>query len=101
VGLELLGRKFIGSGLENRDYGRWGSVALTMQHRSILKNVGNNFADKRRELGIVRSRTEATEFFFFVRSRMQYCDVVSVGGVRRKFVKNVLAQANFRVRVPR
>jgi hypothetical protein len=38
-------------GLENRDYGRRGSAALTTRHPSIHKNVVTNFADKRLSLG--------------------------------------------------
>jgi hypothetical protein len=55
---ELLERKSSGSGLENRDYGRKGSASLTTK-------VGTNFTDKRlgRSVGIVRSRTQATDFF--------------------------------------
>jgi hypothetical protein len=35
---ELLGRKSIASGLENRDYGRRESAALTTRHPSIRKS---------------------------------------------------------------
>jgi hypothetical protein len=48
---ELLERKSSGSSLENRDYGRRGSAALTTLHSSIRKEVGTNFADNRRWLG--------------------------------------------------
>jgi hypothetical protein len=44
---ELLERKSSGSGRENRNYGH--------------AKGGTNFADKQRSLGIVLSRTEATE----------------------------------------
>jgi hypothetical protein len=57
---KLLERKSSGSGLENRDYGCRGSVALTTRHLSA--KVGNNFADNR-SVGIVRSRTKAKELF--------------------------------------
>jgi hypothetical protein len=58
---ELLKRKSSGSGLENRDCGckdppRWpGDTPL-------LAKVCTNVADKRRSVGIVRSRTQDTEF---------------------------------------
>jgi hypothetical protein len=49
------------TGLENRDYGRMGSSTLTMRHPSICK-VGTNFAYKSgHPVGLVRSRTKATE----------------------------------------
>jgi hypothetical protein len=35
---ELLGRKSSSSGLENREHGRKGSVALTTRHPSICKS---------------------------------------------------------------
>jgi hypothetical protein len=47
---ELLERKISSSGLENRDYGRRGSAALTTGHPSIAK-VGINFAEKLRSFG--------------------------------------------------
>jgi hypothetical protein len=47
---ELLGLNSIGSGLERREYGRRGSIALTTQHPLSIK-VGADFADKLRSLG--------------------------------------------------
>jgi hypothetical protein len=48
----------ISCGLGKRDY------ALTTRHPFISQEVGTNFANKRRSLGIVRSRTQATNFIF-------------------------------------
>jgi hypothetical protein len=58
---EQLERKSSGSGLENRDYSRRGSVVLSTQPLSA--NVSTNFVDKQRPLGRNSSlRTQATEF---------------------------------------
>jgi hypothetical protein len=60
---ELLGRKSIGSGLENREYGRRGSVTLTTWHypqKFALSSPKSGV----RSVGIVRSRNQAMEFFF-------------------------------------
>jgi hypothetical protein len=63
---ELLGRKSIDSGLENRDYGRRGSAALIMRHPSIRKSwhLLRRQAAVARSVGIVRSRTQAMEILF-------------------------------------
>jgi hypothetical protein len=66
---ELLGRKSSGSGLENRDYGRRGSAALTTRQSSIRKKNRTNFADKQRSLGRYSSLLGSghTVFFYFLR----------------------------------
>jgi hypothetical protein len=51
---ELLGRKSRGSGLESREYGRGDSLELTLPTGGA------------RSVGIVGSRTGATEFVCFV-----------------------------------
>jgi hypothetical protein len=56
VGLErgplslVSGRKSSGSVLENREYGRFGSVTLTTWH-PLSSNVDTNFIDKQLTLG--------------------------------------------------
>jgi hypothetical protein len=66
---ELRGGKSSGSGPEIRDYGRRGSPALTTQHPSIRKRLTltlpTNGGDS---VGIVRSRTQATEFVVTIES---------------------------------
>jgi hypothetical protein len=60
---ELLERRRSGSSLENRDYGRRGSTALTTRHPSIRKKLMLTLpASGGCSVAIVRSRTQATEF---------------------------------------
>jgi hypothetical protein len=59
---ELLERKSRGSVLENRDYGRRGSVALTTRHPLYLQKLAlTSPTTGGRSVSIVRSRTQATE----------------------------------------
>jgi hypothetical protein len=60
---ELLGRKSSDSGLENRDYGRSGFVTLTTWQPLSAKVALTSLTNGGRSVGIVRSRTQATEFF--------------------------------------
>jgi hypothetical protein len=59
---ELLERKSSGSGLENRDYGRGGTAALTTWHPLSTKGRTNFATSGDRSVGIVRWRSQATEF---------------------------------------
>jgi hypothetical protein len=64
---ELLERKSSDSGLENRDYGRrdssrWPRVTLYPQTLALTSTTNGG-----RSVGIVRSRTQATEFLGITR----------------------------------
>jgi hypothetical protein len=62
---ELLGRKCRGSGLERREHGRRDPSSWPPNTLYTAK-VGIKFTDKRgRSVGIIRSRTQATEFSLF------------------------------------
>jgi hypothetical protein len=56
---ELLERKSNGFVLENRDYGRKGSAALTTRHKKLALTWPTRGGPS---VGKVRSRTQATEF---------------------------------------
>jgi hypothetical protein len=63
---ELLERKSSGSGLQNRDYGRRESAALTMRHVSIRKKLALiSPTSGGCSVDIVRSRTKATELLVY------------------------------------
>jgi hypothetical protein len=54
------------SGLENRDYGRRGSAALTMRHPLYPQKLAlTSPTSGGRSVGIVRSRTKDTKLFSY------------------------------------
>jgi hypothetical protein len=65
-------KKSNGSGLERREYVLRGSVTLTTRHPLYAK-VGNSPTSGGHSVGIVRSRNQATVFFFW-RSRRRKWD---------------------------
>jgi hypothetical protein len=68
---ELLGRNCSGSSLENQDYCRWDPPRWP-HDTPLSAKVGTNFSyNSCRSVGIVRSRTQATEFFYYLR----YCTI--------------------------
>jgi hypothetical protein len=66
---ELLGRNSSGSGLENREYGRGDPLRWTRDTLYPQKLALTSPTSSGRSVGIVRLRTKATEFLFFVYSR--------------------------------
>jgi hypothetical protein len=62
---KLLERKRSGSDLENLDYGRRGSAALTTRHPLHQKLALTSPTSGGRSFGIVRSPTQATKFVVY------------------------------------
>jgi hypothetical protein len=68
---ELLGGKYIGSGLESQEYGRrdpsrWSRGTLYPQKFALSSSTISG-----RSVGIVRSRTQATEFSLVFSRKVQ------------------------------
>jgi hypothetical protein len=61
---ELLERKSSGSGQESRDYGRRDPSRLPRDTLYLQKLALTSLTSGGRSVGVVRSRTEATEFSF-------------------------------------
>jgi hypothetical protein len=84
----LLERNSSGSGLENREYGRgdslcWPRDTLYPQKLSLTSPISGC-----RSVGIVLSRTKATEFFFSCHCCIQVCSAEA--GPNREKVYRVL-----------
>jgi hypothetical protein len=72
---ELLGRKRSGSGLENREYGRWDPSRLPRGTLYPQKLALTSPTSGCRPVGIVRQRTEATELLLLL---LLYIDIISI-----------------------
>jgi hypothetical protein len=65
-------RVLVKSGLENRDYGRRGSAALTMRHPLYPQKLAlSSPTSGCSSVGIVRSRTKATELVSYMKLFLQ------------------------------
>jgi hypothetical protein len=64
---ELLGRKSSGSGLENREYGRRDTSRGTLYPQKLALTSPRSGG---RSVGVVRSRTQATEFISEVNNQL-------------------------------
>jgi hypothetical protein len=60
------------SGLENREYGRRETAAVTTRH-PLSSKVGSYFASLVHYVGTIRSRTKAKEFSFILVYMLQHC----------------------------
>jgi hypothetical protein len=79
---ELLGRKSSGSCLENREYGCRGSAALITRHRLRPQKLApTSTRSCGRSVGVVRSRTQATEFGYYYYYYYYYNPLLGLGGV--------------------
>jgi hypothetical protein len=78
---ELLGRNSSSSGLEIRKYGR--GDPLGWPRHPLSAKVGTNFTDKQLLVGIVRSRTKATEFSLVLDICSELKDVIWIWYILR------------------
>jgi hypothetical protein len=75
---ELLGGNSSGSGLENREYGREGPLSWPRDTLHLRKLALTSPTIGGRSVGIVRSRTKATEFFSLIRSGINVLNITAV-----------------------